>query len=76
MASSSADPPATGEYTSMDNSSVEPTCGHNEIIDAVLGIEHEDDNNDNATAGGHSKPNKKSGMFGASSNLINYILGA
>lgn len=62
----------------VDNTTAEPTCGHNEIIDAVLGIEHDEDQHvDNTqTAGGQSKPTKKSGIFGACSNLVNYILGA
>lgn len=84
---SSSEQPLTSDFASMtettkplevDDSVAEPTCGHNEFIDAVLGVEHDDHHVRDAPAanGAPSKPNKKSGVFSASANLINFIVGA
>ena len=62
--------------SAVNDSAAEPTCGYQEILDAIHGIEEEENDETQQTSSGHSKPNKKSGIFGASSNLVNYILGA
>jgi sodium-coupled neutral amino acid transporter 11 len=72
----SADADAAGAYITMDgakNDTSAGTCGHSECLDTVFGIEYEENPHDGT---GGSKPTKKSGIFGACSNLVNYIVGA
>ena len=46
------------------------TCGADEVLDNVMGVEDEYDPTQTVPA------TKKSGIFGASSNLVNSIVGA